>query len=295
MKLCSSIVLLLAVVLASPAGAAGVQDQELRLATWNLYWLSAEPASGMVRRSEADYAHLRRYARQLDADVIALQEVDGVGAAQRVFDPAIYAFHFTDDGKNRQKTGFAWKRSLTVEPQPDLVELAISRTRRGADILVHLGDRSIRLLAVHLKSGCFDDPMNSSKRACGVLNRQLPVLESWIDARAVEGVPFAVLGDFNRRFVAGDTFWPELDDQEPAESDLMAVTRERTSTCWNGRYPVYIDHIVLSRSAGHWLLPGSFQQLQYLPEDAGLRKILSDHCPVAVTLRVEDDLQAPSP
>jgi endonuclease/exonuclease/phosphatase family metal-dependent hydrolase len=261
--------------------------QELRLATWNLYWLSAEPSTGMVRRSVDDYAHLRRYARQLDADVIALQEVDGVAAARRVFDPAIYAFHFTGDGKNRQKTGFAWKRNLTVEPQPDLVELAISRTRRGADILVRLGDRSIRLLAVHLKSGCFDDPMNSSKRACSVLNQQLPVLESWIDARAAEGIPFAVLGDFNRRFIDGDTFWPELDDQEPAESDLTAVTRQRTSRCWDGRYPVYIDHIVLSHSAGRWLLPGSFQQQLYDPADASLRKILSDHCPVAVTLRVE--------
>jgi len=295
MQIKSAIILALVLILAPQAWAAEDDVPDLRLATWNLYWLSAEPASGMVRRSESDYAHLRRYARQLDADVIALQEVDGEAAARRVFDPAVYAFHFTGDGKNRQKTGFAWKRSLRVEPQPDLVELAISRTRRGADILVRLGDRSIRLLAVHLKSGCFDDPMNSRKRACGVLNQQLPILESWIDARAAEGIPFAVLGDFNRRFVAGDTFWPELDDHDPAESDLMAVTRGQFSRCWDGRYPVYIDHIVLSRSAGRWLLPGSFQQLQYAREDAGLRKILSDHCPVAITLRAVDETQTPSP
>ena len=288
MKLCSLIGLLLIVGFSPAIGAAETRGDELRLATWNLYWLSAEPASGMVRRSVDDYAHLQRYARQLDADVIALQEVDGAEAAARVFDPAIYAFHFTGDSRNRQKVGFAWRRTLTVEPQPDLVELAISRTRRGADILVRLGDQSIRLLVVHLKSGCFDDPMDSGKRACGVLNRQLPVLESWIDARAAEGVPFAVLGDFNRRFVDGDTFWPELDDLDPAEADLTAVTRDRISRCWGGRYPVYIDHIVLSRSAGRWLLPGSFQQQLYDPADASLRKILSDHCPVAVTLRAQE-------
>jgi endonuclease/exonuclease/phosphatase family metal-dependent hydrolase len=284
-KLCLSIcVLLLAVACASAADPVQPGASQLRLATWNLYWLSAEPASGMVQRSEADYAHLRRYARQLDADVISLQEVDGEEAARRVFDPAIYAFHFTSDGKNRQKTGFAFKHSLRVKLQPDLVELAISRTRRGADILVYVGDRMIRLLAVHLKSGCFDDPMTSSKRACNVLNQQLPVLESWIDARAGEGVPFAVLGDFNRRFVEGDTFWPEIDDHDPAEADLTAVTRGQTSRCWNGRYPVYIDHIVLSRSAGLWLQPGSFHQLQYDQADSSRRKVLSDHCPVAVTL-----------
>jgi endonuclease/exonuclease/phosphatase family metal-dependent hydrolase len=288
MKLCSLIGLLLLVGFPPATEAAEIRADELRLATWNLYWLSAEPASGMVRRSVDDYAHLREYARQLDADVIALQEVDGPEAAARVFDPVIYAFHFTSDGGNRQKTGFAWKRTLKVEPQPDLVELAISRTRRGADILVHLGGRSIRLLVVHLKSGCFDDPMGSSKRACSVLNRQLPVLESWIDARAAESVPFAVLGDFNRRFVDGDTFWPELDDLEPAEADLTAVTQGRTSECWGGRYPVYIDHIVLSRSAGLWLLPGSFRQQLYDPADISRRKVLSDHCPVAVTLRAPE-------
>lgn len=295
MKLCSLICLLLIAGFSPAIEAAEPHGDELRLATWNLYWLSAEPATGMVRRSLDDYAHLQKYARQLDADVIALQEVDGPAAAARVFDPAIYAFHFTNDGKNRQKVGFAWKRTLNVEPQPDLVELAISHTRRGADILVHLGGRSIRLLVVHLKSGCFDDPMDSSKHACDVLNRQLPVLESWIDTRAAEGVPFAVLGDFNRRFVDGDTFWPELDDLDPAEADLTAVTRDRTSRCWGGRYPVYIDHIVLSRSAGHWLLPGSFKQQLYDPADAPFRKILSDHCPVAVTLRPQEVLLSSLP
>ena len=41
--------------------------------------------------------------------------------------------------------------------------------------------------------------------ACPVLFQQVPVLERWIDSRAAEGVRFAVLGDFNRRFDrAGD-------------------------------------------------------------------------------------------
>jgi len=63
MKLCSLIGLLLIVGLSPAMGAAETRGDELRLATWNLYWLSAEPSSGMVRRSVDDYAHLRFWGR----------------------------------------------------------------------------------------------------------------------------------------------------------------------------------------------------------------------------------------
>jgi hypothetical protein len=42
----------------------------------------------------------------LDADVIALQEVDGPEAARLIFDPAEYEFHFSSQN-NPQRTGFA--------------------------------------------------------------------------------------------------------------------------------------------------------------------------------------------
>jgi len=65
----------------------------VKIATWNLEWLNAENNRGNVKRNNADYASLRKYADRLDADVVAFQEVDGVDAAKRVFDPAVYAFH----------------------------------------------------------------------------------------------------------------------------------------------------------------------------------------------------------
>jgi endonuclease/exonuclease/phosphatase family metal-dependent hydrolase len=272
-----------------PAGPepAGERSQgELVLATWNLSWLHRSPGSGVVKRSEADYRRLADYARRLDADIVALQEVDGEAAARRIFDPAAHRFHFADDPGNRQNVGFAWRRELDVAAMPDLIALGEHRLRRGADIRVRAHGGEMRLLAIHLKSGCWERPLGDPERACATLARQLPVLEGWIDARAAEGVPFAVLGDFNRRFTAADTFWPELDDAEPPEADLTAVTRGRRSDCWDGRYPDFIDHIVLSRAAGGWLVPGSFRQVLFDPADARHRRKLSDHCPVSVRLAV---------
>ena len=74
---------LLLLLLAAPARAA-----ELKLATWNLEWLTLRPAGDPalpdnVRPKSADaHAALQRYARQLDADVVAFQEVDGADAAR---------------------------------------------------------------------------------------------------------------------------------------------------------------------------------------------------------------------
>jgi endonuclease/exonuclease/phosphatase family metal-dependent hydrolase len=279
---------------AAPARAPAVprpaSPARLILATWNIEWLNRAPGEGRRPRRRADYDRLAAYAARLDADVVGLQETDGEEAARRVFDPAAYAFHFTADEDYVQRTGFAIRRGIPFTPNPDVAGLAIGGTRRGADVTLHLGATDLRLLCIHLKTGCWDDPLEPGPGACGILARQLPVLEAWIDARAREGVPFAVLGDFNRRFERPDTFWPEIDDGDPPDARLTDVAAGRTSGCWGGEFPRYVDHIVLGRSAAAWLEPGSIRQLLFEPWDARYKSTLSDHCPLAATL----DLPGPA-
>ena len=79
---------LLFLFVAAPGFAA-----ELKIATWNLEWLTLRPAgdpalpANVVPKTAADRALLRRYALALDADVIGFQEVDGPAAATEVFPP----------------------------------------------------------------------------------------------------------------------------------------------------------------------------------------------------------------
>lgn len=84
-------VLALLILLLFPALAGAA---ELKLATWNLEWLTdrhdgdrALPADVHPRNAE-DIDRLRSYAAELDADVIAIQEVDGRNVAARVFPPS---------------------------------------------------------------------------------------------------------------------------------------------------------------------------------------------------------------
>jgi endonuclease/exonuclease/phosphatase family metal-dependent hydrolase len=325
--------LLLAAALICAAGAAHARDA-LKLATWNLEWLMTaetfdrlarscrteygggegreipcdivEPAQRSRRRDPQDFAKLRDYARWLDADVIALQEVDGADAARLVFPD--HEFCFTGR-EHVQNVGFAVRRGIAFRCA-DYTPLALEPggTRWGADLTLHPGSgRELRLLSVHLKSGCAGQPLTNPKEDCRRLAEQVPVLERWIDARAREGVLFAVLGDFNRRLTrerhsARDrhgrlvAMWPELDDGQPPEADLTNVTQGQPyRKCRLGeRYEAFIDHILVSRSLAELIVPGSFEQLVYDREEAGRAK-LSDHCPIAVTVRLSAQLISPLP
>ena len=266
-----------------PAPAPGAAVETVEIATWNLAWLHGQDGKGAIRRYEADYARLRAYAARLDADVVALQEVADEDAAARVFDPALYTVAMSME-RDAQRTGFAYKKELAVTRYPDLVELDVGGLRRGVDIGVRIGNQELRLLAVHLKSGCFSGALGRDRAACAKLGRQIPALEAWIDARERQGVAFAVLGDFNRRLSRDDEVWRALDDRDPVAADLTLLTEGRRSRCWNGKYPDLIDHIVLDAQAAAWLVPGSFEQIVYDQADARHRATLSDHCPISVRL-----------
>jgi endonuclease/exonuclease/phosphatase family metal-dependent hydrolase len=276
---------------ASPAPAPQTAPRRIVVATWNIAWLNRAPGEGEIPRREADYQRLARYAQRIGADVVALQEIDGADAARLVFDPARYEFHFTSDGNYVQRAGFAIRRGIAFTRNPDVLALAVGGTRRGADVTLHLAGADLRLLSLHLKTGCWDDALETDSGPCRILARQLPVLEGWIDARAREGMPFAVLGDFNRRFEAPDRFWPEIDDGDPPGARLTDAVAGVESRCWNGEFPRFVDHLVFGALASSWIETGSLRQVIFDPADARHKRTLSDHCPLAVTL----DLPAGAP
>ena len=206
----------------TPTSTAG---PTIKLAAWNMEHLAESNGSGCRPRTDADYAAMRAYVEDLGADVIAIQEVESQAAAERVFDPAIYTVVIedrvgTDRGGecrgqpgltiNAQRTGFAVRKGIPFDRQSDFTAVQVGNPdlRSGVDLIVRpRGGQPIRVLSVHLKSGCSSGDRNE---ACPVLFQQVPVLERWIDQRAAEGVRFAILGDFNRRFgMPADTVWAD--------------------------------------------------------------------------------------
>ena len=276
------------------AGAAHAST--ITLASWNMEHLAERNDSGCRPRTDADYAAMRAYVDALAADVIAFQEVESRAAAERVFDPARYNIEIEQrvgTGRkgecggadragltvNAQRTGFAIRKGLAFERQPDFTDVQVGNPdlRSGVDVIVRPARGTpVRLLSVHLKAGCSAGDKND---ACPVLFQQVPMMERWIDARADEDIRFAVLGDFNRRLaMPGDAVWAEWDDASPPDADLARAAGDQSARC-NPRYRDFIDHIVLDRRATAALV--AFEERPYAAD------ALSDHCAIAARLKAQ--------
>jgi endonuclease/exonuclease/phosphatase family metal-dependent hydrolase len=279
----------------TPNGADSPSRQgTLTLASWNIEHLAERNGSGCRPRTEADYAAMRAYVKTLDADVVAFQEVESKAAAERVFSPAQWTVVIEERTArarggacrgeqgltiNAQRTGFAIRNGLPFERQPDYTALQLGNRdlRSGVDVIVRPpGGEPMRLLSVHLKSGCNS---GNTREACPVLFRQVPVMEAWIDDRAGEGMRFAVLGDFNRRLaMPADAVWSDWDDASPPNADLALASGDRPAQC-NPRYRDFIDFIVLDRRAT--------ADLQAANEHMYTADALSDHCAVSARLTLQ--------
>jgi endonuclease/exonuclease/phosphatase family metal-dependent hydrolase len=262
----------------------------IKIATWNLDWLTLREAGDPALpddvhpRKPGDFDRLRGFADHLDADVVAFQEVDGIAAASRIFDPARYTLVAIDEDVV-QRVGLAVRRGILVQRHPDVAALdveplAVHRLRDGLDAtLVFPGGAALRVLVVHLKTGCHRDRLASSRRPqCALLTLQIPVVAAWIRARAAENGAFAVMGDFNR-----DMDRPEdMSASFMAAAPLVRVTEGQSNPCWGAK--PFIDTVFLGGLARAWAVPGSLRVMTY--GDAGIhdRDRLSDHCPVSVRL-----------
>ncbi len=272
-------------LLAGPACAA-----DLKVTTWNLEWLTARPdgdpalPADVHPKTAADIAVLRQYAAALNADVVAVQEVDGPGIASALFPPDRYTLVFTNDAVI-QRVGVAIRRGIVVHRNPDLTALdlyadAKFHLRSGLDLTLDLPKGALRVLAVHLKTGChFDHLATSARPQCATLRDQVAILRGWIAQRRAEGVPFVLMGDFNRVMDAQDDVLASLQAAAP----LISITAGRDSPCWGGGH--FIDQILAGGPARSWIDPASLRVLVYR-EPLGQREHLSDHCPVSATFHL---------
>jgi endonuclease/exonuclease/phosphatase family metal-dependent hydrolase len=280
---------------------------QLRLATWNMEWLvdprtalaariacrdggeSALPcdvARGLARDS-ADLAVMARHARRLGADVIAFQEVQDEAIARRVFRGYRICMN---GGAGVQHVGFAVRPGLARDCGRPFDALAVDgQGRPGLQLDISVpGLGTIALLVVHLKSGCAHDPLQSASEACRLLAAQARVLGEWIRERSHAGTRFVVLGDFNRGGLpdAGDAFWSLLG---PAAFHASAQALPFANCSWGAPYRDFIDHILVAIPLDTALQPHAFNQLRFRQADA-VRYILSDHCPLGVSLNARRDL-----
>lgn len=262
----------------------------LRISTWNLDWLidGNTPSNRLPLdrpyRSLQDYQALAVYAARLKSDIVAAQEVGSVAVLTRLFPTTTYQILLSND-TIPQHTALIARKQFILHRNPDLVALSIGSEntptlRNGLDVTVtfpNIPDKKLRILIVHLKTGCWDNSPWKHRYSCPVLYRQFAILKRWIKARIKENAAFAIIGDFNRRLTPEDPLFLALSKITP----LDLTTANRSSPCRGGEY--FIDHIILGGAAITWEKPNSLRVMR-IPQHNG--ETLSDHCPVSITLNI---------
>ena len=276
------------------SGGPHASAEPLKISTWNLNWLTirshaeAHLPTDVHARAPDDFDRLAGYATKLNADIVAFQEVDGPDTAARIFDPARYTI-LTIDEPVTQRVGLAVRHGIAVTRNPDYAALDVEPTARfplrdGLDATLTLpGNQKLRILVVHLKTGCQTDRLATSHRTqCALFAQQIAPVAAWAAARQREGVAFLLMGDFNR--VLDDP--EELGTALAQAAPLTRVTEGHANPCWDGE--PFIDHIFAGGPARTWLQPDSLRVLIYRETEDRWKQHLSDHCPVSAKLNVAD-------
>lgn len=266
--------------------------------------------------------------------VIAFQEVRSSDVVKVVLGKHTARFDVCDAKHNAfQTVAFAWDKTLTSKPgvcvtQSTLAVLdppndpaAFRRVRPGLALTLVINNAPVTFMNVHLKAGCAS-VNNSNERfpgrmldepfeACEVLNRQVPLLEDWIESIAEKSPRFVFLGDFNRRIddelamappkdqvrrdgsdpaspnkvaangkVTSKFLWQELSDGTPAMHQVPLSTQEGGCSGFQG-----LDHIVISDALKKQNPGVIFSKKVGVVSQPNERIETSDHCPRIAQLK----------
>lgn len=276
---------------------------DLKVVTWNIEHLAEHNGKGCKARNNEDYAKLRNYAHALNADVVALQEVESADAVHRVFprtqwqvilsnrvDSQTYTCRKSGRQSTQQKVAYAIKKTIDVTHTAHLTQFSDLQPglRQGLQVSLSHGGETINLVNLHLKSGCFtQDYLKQDKEACQLLGQQANILDRFLEAKPLDKTHWVVLGDFNHRLADKQNrmrkdlmYGPGLYSASTAPSDHLENTTDDLRGC-HIKYPAPIDHILLSKSLAPALVNGSVQFHNF--KNMEPKAMLSDHCALSAS------------
>jgi endonuclease/exonuclease/phosphatase family metal-dependent hydrolase len=317
--------------------AAGGLDAAMMVAPCTAYGSRKHPALAETIESydlklEGLRATVEKLIEAHGIHVIAFQEVKSQEVVRHVLGKFSGQFEIcVAPHSTFQTVAFAWDKSMftgeyTCTPHQDLAIAEHTgekyrRVRPGLALELMVNGLPVTFMNIHLKSGCAN--LNSSSRwpgrrltdpdpACAVLNRQVPILEDWIEQVASRSPRFILLGDFNRRIdqeakariararvrtdgsdpaavnikdeaggVKSDYLWQEIADGFPPMYQVYLKSPEPGCKGLPG-----LDHIVVSGPI-KWAQRGPLHSSKIVPVKRSRQPIpTSDHCPTIATLEL---------
>ena len=180
-------------------------------------------------------------------------------------------------------TGFAIRRGIVYRCDVDLRTLGTGDAfqRWGVDVTLTADGRQLRLLSVHLRTGCWGEPQDRDaerRKTCATLRGSGRAPQGL--GRRPQGGRSAVHHPGGTSTGAwrcpGDWGWRLL---SPPSAPLRLLTEGVAFRC-DPRFPAFIDHMVAGGGAEAMLAPGSFRE-------AARREPHPDHCAISAVFRLQ--------
>lgn len=200
---------LLAIGLSIPAFAT----QTVRLATYNIEWLSSQTTQcGLkkvydVRTQGQRLQHLKQVVELLNADIIGLQEIRDRQALELIFNPTEWTLVIDDDNNECQDLALAVRHPLTVKgaqngsvntgdehylfEDTDNSYFPRNRDVLCVEIFLPNNEGSLHVMVHHAKSR-YGGRFTTDARRLGASRLIAKAIEKDFDDK-----PFVLLGDFN--------------------------------------------------------------------------------------------------
>jgi hypothetical protein len=178
------------------------------------------------------------------------------------------------------------RRGINFSSNPDVTSIDIDpgrELRSDADITLQSPKSPLRILAVHLKTGCFGQQLTGTmRRTCAEPRQQIPPLLDWLSPRRTENVAFAIRGDFTRHMDQRDRLWSALRQVAP-----LATRNRRPHLPLLGWRSIHRSHHRWCCGTGSDAA-NALRVLTYRETGAIWKQHLSDHCPASARLRIPD-------
>ena len=251
----------------------------LVIGTFNIKWLG-DGEDDRFERSGADHDRISSIIDDLNADILALQEIESKNALMKITDKLRgYKLKIINDD-HPQKTAYLVRKGIDIlnsgNYQP--IEIISGETRPGFYMEVKYKNKNIHLMNVHFKSTSrYDSTDRLRRKSIYIRTKQAEKAAHFADSIiAADEQNVVILGDLNDN--------PFKTNRETLNSlknndDLIFLT-DGLPSCRNKLWRT-IDHIVVSKSLfGHYL-KGSSRVVNFnnSVHDKFTDKI-SDHCPV---------------
>ncbi len=259
----------------------------LTIGTFNISWLG-DGIDDEIPRNEADYERIAGIIKNLNPDIMALQEIENSDAINRVLKYIDgYKFIIASDG-GKQNECIIYKNNIELSPLGEYMPLVVEsyKTRPGLIAQVKKGNFDFIMMDVHLKSTSrYDSTQDLKEQSREMRLQQAQILSYWADSVLSSGKEkdLIILGDFND--YPNRTNTPTL--TPIAEDTNLTFMTYGLKSCAN---PILngIDHIVVSQTADKRYIANSLRIYDTYSSftDKEIEKI-SDHCPIVVQFEVK--------